>query len=178
MSPDEAKAEALRRFGNYTRQRERTRDMNIVAWLEALVADVRYGARQLALNPGFTTVAVLSLALGIGANTAIFQLINALRLRSLPAVEAPWELATLDAEQGLPYRPAGTRRAHQAFTYAQFQAVRQPAAGVQRRARVRDRRDSTCRAAARPGTPRACGSAATSSTCSACVRRWAAASHA
>lgn len=58
-------------------------------------ADVRYGLRQLRLNPMFTLVAVLSLALGIGANTAIFQLINAIRLRSLP-VANPQDLAYLD----------------------------------------------------------------------------------
>ncbi|MCC6163015.1 MAG: ABC transporter permease [Acidobacteria bacterium] len=124
MTPDDATTEALRRFGGYTRQRERTRDMNIVAWLEALVADVRYGARQLWGHPGFTTVAVLSLALGIGANTAIFQMINALRLRSLPAVEAPAELAVL--ARGTDFFTFGWYSSrHQAFTYAQFQAVRQ-----------------------------------------------------
>lgn len=123
MTPDEARTEALRRFGNYTRQRERTRDMNIVAWLEALVADMKYGARQLANHPGFTTVAVLSLALGVGANTAIFQLINALRLRSLPAVEAPWELASL--ARGKDFHTSGWYSSrHQAFTYAQYEAVR------------------------------------------------------
>ena len=54
--------------------------------------DLRFGARQLRRNPGFAAVAVLSLALGIGANTAIFQLVNAVRLRALP-VQKPEELA-------------------------------------------------------------------------------------
>ena len=57
--------------------------MDIARSLEAFLEDVRYGARQLRFNPGFATVAVLSLALGIGANSGIFQIINALRLRSL-----------------------------------------------------------------------------------------------
>ena len=64
------------------------------SWLGSLVQDLRYGARVLRLNAGFTAVAVLSLALGIGANTAIFQLIDAVRLNSLP-VKNPQQLATV-----------------------------------------------------------------------------------
>src|SRR6195256_2475270 len=67
--------------------------------LESIVQDMRYGIRQLKQSPGFTTVAVLSLALGIGANTAIFQLVNAIRLRELP-VERPGELVTVDMPRG------------------------------------------------------------------------------
>lgn len=67
--------------------------------IETFVQDLRYGARQLRLNPGFTTVAVLSLALGIGANTAIFELVDAVRLRSLP-VRNPQELAQIDFQKG------------------------------------------------------------------------------
>jgi putative ABC transport system permease protein len=62
--------------------------------METLWQDLRYGARLLRLNPGFTAVAILSLALGIGANTAIFQLLDAVRLRTLP-VKNPQELATV-----------------------------------------------------------------------------------
>ncbi len=124
MAPHEAQAEALRRFGNYTRQRERTRDMDVVAWLEALVADIRFGARQLRQAPGFTLVAVLSLALGIGANTAIFQLINALRLRSLPGVAAPSALATVAWDGDDFYQAGWYVSRHEAATFAQVEALR------------------------------------------------------
>ncbi len=66
--------------------------MNGIRFLETLWQDLRYGARLLRLNPGFTAVAILSLSLGIGANTAIFQLLDAVRLRTLP-VKHPEELA-------------------------------------------------------------------------------------
>ncbi|MGH9839942.1 MAG: ADOP family duplicated permease [Blastocatellia bacterium] len=91
-SPDEARASALREFGNVGLVKEITRAMWGWASLEQWVRDLRFGVRVLRRNPGFTLVAVLSLALGIGANTAIFQLLDAVRLRTLP-VSAPQELA-------------------------------------------------------------------------------------
>src|ERR1700678_1668262 len=91
MPQTEALREARRRLGNYAIQKERTRDMNVAAWLDAARADIVYGLRQLKSSPGFAAVAVLSLALGVGANTAIFQLVNAIRLKTLP-VSNPWEL--------------------------------------------------------------------------------------
>src|SRR6266545_2138924 len=77
----EALREARRRFGNRTYQGERTRDADVIAWIDSLTADVRYALRALRRAPAFTFVAVASLALGIGANTAIYTLIDAVVLR-------------------------------------------------------------------------------------------------
>jgi predicted permease len=101
MSEEDALREARRRFGNPGVQKERTRDADLLTWLESIVADVRYALRALRASPGFTLVAILSLGLGIGANTAIFSLLNAVVLRTLP-VERPDELLhiTFGEEKG------------------------------------------------------------------------------
>ena len=91
MSREAAVREARRRFGNRTIQKERTRDTDVIVWLESLAADVRYALRALRASPGFALVTILSLALGIGANTAIFSLTNTVVLESLP-VEDPEQL--------------------------------------------------------------------------------------
>jgi len=74
----------MKKLGNTTRIREQVYDANSVPFLEWIVKDVRYALRMLAASPGFASAAILTLTLGIGANTAIFQLLDALRLRSLP----------------------------------------------------------------------------------------------
>src|SRR5712692_4949081 len=90
--------------------------------LESIVQDMRYGIRQLRQSPGFTLVAVLSLALGIGANTAIFQLVDAIRLKMLP-VRNPQELVSVEFEKNsLQSGWFSTRSAR--LTYAQWDQIR------------------------------------------------------
>jgi putative ABC transport system permease protein len=104
MSETDAILAARRRFGSAMSVGERTRDQDIVGWLDSLMADMRYGFRTLRRSLVFTTVAIASLALGIGANTAIYSLMDAVVLRSLP-VPAPDELVQVKSgdESGSEY---------------------------------------------------------------------------
>src|SRR5579863_5008971 len=131
MTEPEAWRAARLRLGNYSTQKENTRDINVAAWLDETRAELLYGLRQLKLSPAFAAVAVLSLALGIGANTAIFQLVNAIRLKTLP-VRNPQELVSIDFEKGAT-RPGNWYGYGAAMTYTQWEQIRlrqQPFTGV------------------------------------------------
>ena len=123
MEASEAKLAAQRKFGNITFVQEAVRDMNTLTFLEGCWQDLRFGARLLRLSPGFFAVASLSLALGIGANTAIFQLLDSVRLRMLP-VAHPEQLAELRIAEN-PHCCSGSftdRRPN--FTQPQWEQIR------------------------------------------------------
>src|SRR5262249_38252934 len=94
MAPDQARRAALAELGGTEAHKEDCRDARRVTWVHDLAKDLRFGLRMLRKSPGFSAVAVLILALGIGATTAIASFIDAILLHALP-VRAPDELALL-----------------------------------------------------------------------------------
>ena len=126
MSPDEARAAAHRAFGSVTRAHERFYESQRMMWLDDLAYDVRYGLRSLRRSPVFTAVALLTLTLGIGANTAIFSIVAGVILRPL-GYPKPEQLMYLTAE----FPALGlTRSAVSAAEYAEFREINQSFAAV------------------------------------------------
>ena len=113
----EARLRARREFGNATLVNQASREVWVWLWLERLVQDVRHGARLMAANPGFTAVAVVTLGLGIGANTAIFGLLDKLAWRMLPVRHAQ-ELRLVQALRTR--KPGAPAKLDTSYTYSQY----------------------------------------------------------
>ena len=134
MTPEEARRTALRRFGGIASAREATRDADTLPWLRDIGRDLRHAARQLRHNPGFAATAILTLAIGIGANTSLFSVVNELLLKPLP-VPAPDELVLfnwLEGRRSMRFGMDGVRTTDEAtgrststsFSYSTFQRLK------------------------------------------------------
>jgi predicted permease len=124
MSADEARYEALRKFGGVEQVKESYRDRRSLPIVDSTLQDLRYGLRMLRKHKGFTVVAVLSLALGIGANTAIFSLLDVVLLKSLP-VEEPEKLVLFGKGENTGPTDGFPNKSWDLFSYPFYQEVRQ-----------------------------------------------------
>ena len=106
MTLEEARYLALRKFGGVEQVKEVHREKRSLAGVETFIRDLKYGLRMLRRSPGVTAVAILSLGLGIGANTALFSVVDAVLLKPLP-VANPEQLVLFEWQAGKPYRMSG-----------------------------------------------------------------------
>ncbi len=127
LSEDEARWKARREFGNVGAAQERFYIRGRWVWVERLLRDVRFGLRSLRQSPGFTAAAVLTVALGVGANTAVFSVVNAVLLKSLPVTD-PDRLVYLRTSN--PPRRTGTIDSHETFPYSVYEALRDQSHGL------------------------------------------------
>ena len=127
LSEVEARWQARKKFGNVRAAQERFYMQHRWEWLDRLLSDLKFGFRSMLDSPGFTITAVLTLALGMGANTAVFSVMNAVLLRSLPVPDADRVvyLRTSNAPQG-----TGTIDSNETFSYPVYDALRQQAGGL------------------------------------------------
>ncbi|HLW97580.1 MAG TPA: ABC transporter permease [Candidatus Acidoferrales bacterium] len=127
LSAEEARYAALRAFGNQARITEEIRAMSISIWMEQLAKNFRYAVRALRKQPGFAAIAVISLALGIGANTSIFSITDQMLLRSLP-VKDPNRLVLLSWNGQ--FIGGSSRGYRQSFSYPMYVDLRDNNPGV------------------------------------------------
>jgi predicted permease len=116
LPPEEARFDAHRRFGNATRLKERTREIDVLTFLETVFQDLRFAARMLAKHPGFTAVAVLALAVGIGVNTAVFTAYKAVLLQPLEAKDPGKLVNVYRTTPQVPFDPV--------FSYPDYEGYR------------------------------------------------------